>query len=225
MNKIPLRYQISLQKSRPNPLHPLPKPRYSSKGWRILPLLGLALLLPNNHHALAAQSASIQNASITWMLSEGAVVDVGETSTFEQGTMTRDYTIEAKAVSADPSLIAEGVFKATMSVFSPSRDSTAQKVGNWYVRGKWSLSDINAAQGSNYRRAPGVVGGQLQMELPFNPALQSDDWSATLRVPQTTFEPISSANGRQPLRGEGVLLFDYKLDGELTLNLKLWPQI
>lgn len=191
---------------------------------RTLLLLGLVFLLLQVN-SVTAQSANIHDARLTWFLRHGVLVSVGETVTIEQGTMVRDVMIEAKAVSSDPSLIEEGVFQATLSAFSPSKSSARQVVGVWYVRGQWSLRNVNASQGHNYRRMPGVIAGQLQMILPENPVVYSGIWSATLRIPQTVFEPIGPAKIRQPLRGEGLLILDGELTGELTLNLKLWPQI
>jgi len=192
---------------------------------RILPLLGLVFILLHSH-CVSAQSANIRDSNLTWTLSQGAMVSVGETLSIEQGTMTRDVIIEAKAVSSNPSLMREGVFRATLSAFSPGKDSVRQIAGGWYVRGQWSLRDIKASNGNKYKKhLPGVIVGQLQMVLPENPVLYSGDWSATLRIPQTVFAPIGPVKVRQPLRGEGLLILDGKLNGELTLDLKLWPKI
>jgi len=197
----------------------------SSFSQRVFPLLGLMFLLFYSH-SVSAQSTNIRDSNLTWTLSQGAMVSVGETLTIEQGTMTRDVIIEARAVSSDPSLMREGVFRATLSAFSPGKDSARQLAGVWYVRGQWSLRDLKAPNGNNYKKhLPGVIVGQLQMVLPENPVLYSGDWSANLRIPQTVFAPVGPVKTRQPLRGEGLLILDGKLNGELTLDLKLWPKI
>lgn len=197
----------------------------SSLSLRGLLLTLMGVLLVFNADSSMAQSASLLNTSMTWILSEGRVVEMGETVSLPNGRLTTGYTLEMTAESGDRSLIGKGILKLNLTAFSPEKDSQMQKAGIWYIRGSWSLSDVDAPPVTNPRYTPGVFGGQFQVELPFNPAQFPTDWSAGLRLPQTTLEPIEEQQGRQPLRGNGILVLNDRLDGELTLDLKLWPRI
>jgi hypothetical protein len=186
-------------------------------------LTGLLLVLDVGN--AMAQNMTVRNNTISWTLSEGQLLEMGTTISMPNGTMSTGYVLEAVAESTDTSLLAKGTLRLSLTAFSPKKDSRMQKAGIWYVRGKWSLSDVDAPPVSNPRYTPGVFGGQFQVELPFNPVDSHGDWSASLRLPQTTMEPVSAEQGRQPMRGTGTLIFDDKLGGELTLKLKLWPRI
>lgn len=187
-------------------------------------LLALTGLLAIASNAIALNHP-IQNTSISWALSEGRVLEVGETVILPNGTMSSGYTLEATAESSDESLLAKGTLRLQLTAFTPKKDSKLQKAGTWYVRGSWSLIDVDAPEVINPRYTPGAFGGQLQVELPFNPAEGDGDWTAKLRLPQTTLEPLVAEQGRQPMRGNGELYLNQNLDGVMTLDLKLWPRI
>lgn len=193
-------------------------------GWTLRGLLwtvpGLLLFVC----AATASAAAIHNASMSWTLSDTQVVEAGETAILPNGTLSSGYTIEATAESTDSVFVSKGTLRVNLTAFTPKKDSLMQKAGIWYVRGKWVLSDIDAPPSSNPRYTPGVIDGQLQVELPFNPA-EGGGWSATLRLPQTTLEPVAAGEGRQPMRGTGHLILDDKQGGVLTLDLKLWPRV
>ncbi len=184
-------------------------------------LTGLLFVLATGN----AMALTVKMNLMSWALSEGKVLEMGETIALPNGTMSTGYVLEATAESTDTSLIGKGTLRLDLTAFSPKKDSRAQKAGIWYVRGKWSLSDIDAPPVTNPRYTPGVFGGQFQVELPFNPVERYGDWSATLRLPQTTMVPVTAEQGRQPMRGTGTLILDDKLSGVLTLELKLWPRI
>lgn len=183
------------------------------------------LLMFGAGSAVAAQSMAVHDSSATWNLGEGQVIEMGETAILPYGTLLTGYTIETTAESTDSPFINKGTLRVTLTAYTPKKDSHGQKAGIWYVRGKWSLSDIDAPPVTNTRFTPGVIDGLLQVELPFNPALSQGDWSASLRLPQVTMEPVSAKDGRQPMRGNGTLILDDKLGGVMTLDLKLWPRI
>ncbi len=183
------------------------------------------LLLVLGVGTVSAQSMTVRDSSATWNLDQGQVLEMGETAILPYGTLLTGYTIEARAESTDSPFISKGTLRVTLTAYTPKKDSHGQKVGIWYVRGKWTLSDIDAPPVTNTRFTPGVIGGLLQVELPFNPAASQGDWSASLRLPQVTMEPVSAKDGRQPMRGNGTLILDDKLGGVMTLDLKLWPRI
>lgn len=195
-------------------------PGWTLRGRMLQAVTGLLLFV----FTASASAAAIRNASMSWTLSEAQVVEAGETVILPNGTMSTGYTIEATAESTDSAFVTRGTLRVTLTAFTPKEDSRRQKAGIWYVRGKWFLSDIDAPPSNNPRYTPGVLDGQLQVELPFNPA-EGGDWSATLRLPQTVLEPVTLEQGRQPMRGTGVLILDDKQGGALTLELKLWPRV
>ncbi len=174
--------------------------------------------------AASVSAATVRDASMNWALSENHVVEMGTTEVLPNGTLSTGYTIEATAESTNSLFVTKGTLRVTLTAFTPKKDSTTQKAGIWYVRGKWLLSDIDAPSSSNPHFTPGAIDGLFQVELPFNPA-DGGDWSASLRLPQTVLEPITAEQGRQPMRGDGTLIFDDQQGGVLTLNLKLWPKV
>lgn len=172
----------------------------------------------------AVSAATLRDASVNWTLSETQVVEMGTTDVLPNGTLSTGYTIEANAESTNSLFVSKGTLRVTLTAFTPKKDSTTQKVGIWYVRGKWQLTDIDAPPSSNPHFTPGAIDGLFQVELPFNPA-DGGDWSASLRLPQTVLEPMTAEQGRQPMRGDGTLIFDDQQGGVMTLNLKLWPKV
>lgn len=197
------------------------QPGWTVRGSMLQVVAGLLLFAC----AASVSADAIRTASMSWTLSDAQVVEAGETVTLPNGTMSTGYTIEATAESTDSAFVTKGTLRLSLTAFTPKKDSRVQKAGIWYVRGKWILSDIDAPPISNPRYTPGVIHGQLQVELPFNPAEGAGDLSATLRLPQTTMEPVSAGEGRQPMRGTGILILDDKQGGVLTLDLKLWPRV
>ncbi len=197
------------------------QPGWTLRGRMLQVVTGLLLFAG----ATSVSAGAIRIASMSWALSDAQVVEAGETVILPNGTMSTGYTIEATAESTDSAFVTKGTLRVNLTAFSPKKDSRVQKAGIWYVRGEWVLSDIDAPPISNPRYTPGVIHGQLQVELPFNPAEGAGDLSATLRLPQTTMEPVSAGEGRQPMRGTGILILDDKQGGVLTLDLKLWPRI
>lgn len=190
-------------------------------------LRGLARVLPGLlllACAATASAAAVNRATMTWTLSDSQVVESGKTEFLPNGTLSMGHTIEANVESTDSQFVTKGTLRVTITAFTPKKDSRTQKAGIWYVRGKWFLSDIDAPPSSNPHYTPGAIDGLFQVELPFNPA-EGGDWSANLRLPQTVLEPIVAEQGRQPMRGDGTLIFDDQQGGILTLNLKLWPKV
>ncbi len=186
-----------------------------------LPWLVTALLM---FVATVATATTVRDASMNWTLSESQVVEMGTTEVLPNGTLSTGYTIEANAESKNAQFVTKGTLRVTLTAFTPKKDSATQKAGIWYVRGKWHLTDIDAPPSSNPHFTPGAIDGLFQVELPFNPA-DGGDWSASLRLPQTVLEPMTADQGRQPMRGDGTLIFDDQQGGVLTLNLKLWPKV
>ncbi len=192
----------------------------NKKRWIIA--VGTLLVLLVVASTLAAASPLIRKAptaseTVIWKLSKAQVVDPGQTTATQEGTLTTGYTIEATAKSKEK-LVPEGTFRLTLSAFSPSKDMPGQKVGRWYVVGKWSITDKNAKPDSDkLRHTPDVLKGDLQADLTFNPAASPGNFSALARF------PMSLIGGRWG-KGEGTFSVNGQLEGDLFMALERWPE-
>ncbi len=180
-----------------------------------IPVLVLLLISAS---ALAAKP-NISSDVVVWELTKTVVVDPGQTVTMEEGILTTGYTVEAKARSKGGNLVPEGTFRLTFDVFAPSHDLPPQKAGMWYVVGSWTITKKDASpESTKLRHSPDVVRGRIKTELPFNPLEGQKNWSALASL------PMSPAAGRWG-RGAGSLALNARLEGELFLDLKLWPEM
>jgi hypothetical protein len=180
---------------------------------------GSLLILP-----LVAGSALADNAitagTIEWQLSHGKVVEQGQTTALPEGIQTLGYVIEAKIKSNDGVLIPQGTLRLTLSTFTPLMDLPGQKVGYTYLQGKWTVTDQSTTGAS--RHSPGVISGMLNAELEFDPLADSGTWTAKALLPMSTVTPVGS-EGIQWARGSGELTLSGELEGELELNVDVWP--
>jgi hypothetical protein len=156
-----------------------------------------------------------------WQLSNFRVTDSGLVSYPKEGKFTRQYILQADALStsgnSDPAQISR--FKLTMDVFSPNYDMGLQKQGKFYVQGRWELTGL-VGQGA----LTGDLYGRLQAELDFDPSVETRDWKASLQVPMSRANSNGGRLGIRPVRGAGELAFVSADSGELALNMKLWPR-
>ena len=154
-----------------------------------------------------------------WELTKASVVDPGQTVQTKQGTLTTGYTIVAKAKAKDNKLVPEGEFRLTLSSFSPKKDLPGQKAGRWYVQGTWTITKNNADPDTvKVRHNPDFMKGDLRTELTFDPTTSQENWTAAARL------PMSLAAG-QWARGEGTYTVNGQFEGDLFLDLGLWPEV
>jgi hypothetical protein len=148
------------------------------------------------------------------------VVQRGETVVLPEGTLTRGYTIEARAKADDGEYIPRGTLRLSLTAFTPSIDLPGQSAGYTYVQGKWTVTDRGSTGESKH--APGMISGVLSAELPFDPTSSPAAWSAEATLPMSTITPLG-ANGMQWARGAGELTLSPELEGELELAVQVWP--
>lgn len=188
-------------------------------------LAGLGLSTASAMAQEIAEPPRLDNA-VSWNLTDTIVVSKGQVDVMKEGEFAHDLIIESKATATNPSgsVIPAGTFKLVMSAFSPAYDQRGQKQGIWYVWGKWTLTDVKASPSGNGKQRAGEISGQISAELAFNPVVTPKNWTAKIRLPMTRNAPVSQA-GSQPARGEGALTMDSKREGNMSLNLRLWPQM
>lgn len=179
-------------------------------GLLILPFLAGSALADN----------TITTGTIEWQLSHGKVVDQGQFTALPEGIQTLDYVIEAQVKGNDGGLIPQGTLRLTLSTFTPLIELPGQKVGYTYLQGKWTVTDQTSTGTSKHR--PGVISGMLNAELEFDPLADPGTWSAKAQLPMSTVTPVGS-EGLQWARGSGELTLSTELEGELELNLDVWP--
>jgi hypothetical protein len=179
----------------------------------------LAFMILTGSNMVQAAKPQLVEETVIWNLSKTTVVEPGDTFATEDGVVTAGYTIEAKAEAKSGSLVPEGTFRSIMTVFSPNRDMPGLRAGMWYVQGTWTITKKNASSASlKARHNPDVASGSISAELPFNPAENRSGWSALASL------PMSPAAGKWA-RGKGSLTLDSRLEGDMLLNLTLWPEV
>ncbi len=179
--------------------------------------------------AMAQESAEAPklDSAMTWNLTGTTVVSKGKVELLREGEFAHDFIIESKASATDAagSVVPSGTFKLVMSAFSPAYDQHGQKKGAWYVWGKWTLTDGKVTSAGAGKHRAGEISGQLSAELDFNPVATTKNWTAKVRLPMTRIASVAQAGSSQPARGEGALTMDSKREGNMSLNLRLWPQM
>ena len=135
----------------------------------------ILLLLPMNAIPVetSGESAALQarTAGPVWKLANGRVVKAGKSRDVMQGTMSSEHVVEAEAITEDPACsFPKGIFRISLTAFLPNRDMPGQKKGRWYVRGDWTITDINTPPDAlKARYSPHLLRGMLTAETSFNP--------------------------------------------------------
>lgn len=156
---------------------------------------------------------------VGWRLTGVRVTNPGQVIAMDEGQFIQGLVLEATATWPGNELVAEGTFRLTYDVFTPSRDLLAQKAGANYVQGSWTITRKGASlESAAARHSPDVVSGTIQAELSFNPALVERNWSALATL------PMSPAAGRWA-KGKGSFSLDGRGGGELLLGTIQWPEI
>lgn len=182
----------------------------------LLILLVAILILAAGTSAIAAKPP-IQDDEVVWQLTRPKVIDPGKTETIREGTLITGFIIEAKAKSRHQNLIKNGTFRLELSAFSPKRDMPRQKAGRWYLQGRWVIDANGNPAAVKERHKPGTAQGFIEADLDFNPTAEARNWTASAVL------PMSTADARW-LKGEGVYSVNAAWEGDLFLQLELWPQ-
>lgn len=158
------------------------------------------------------EKPTLPTSQAVWKITEAQVLDPGQQTTNDKGTMVTGYTVEATAVAdKDAAPIKHGRFRVTLTAFSPIRELPGQTPGTWYLRGTWTLSDVQAPpEALKARYSPAVLRGKIIAETDFNPASEQGYLEAKLL-------PLRQGRGYGK-KGGGTLSGNEKFEGQLTLN-------
>ncbi|MCG3208452.1 MAG: hypothetical protein FOGNACKC_02057 [Anaerolineae bacterium] len=163
-----------------------------------------------------AKKAPTEKETVIWRLTQGQIVDPGQTVDTKEGTLTSGFTIQALAKSK-AKLVPVGKFELSFTAFSPQKEMPGQKPGVWYVQGKWILANEKVFKNPNRARyVPELIEGVFKAELDFNPATDPARFTGLALL------PMGPADGRWS-RGEGTLTLNKNFNGELFLELERWP--
>lgn len=186
----------------------------------MVPLILTVFLVAVSQVPAAQKSPAIENAIFGWQLTNAKVVNPGSTSKTDEGTLTTGYTVEATAVAQGIGApVQRGTFRVTMSIFFPQQDMPGQKAGQWYLTGKWTITDAMADKKTlKIRHNQSVSKGTLKTSLSFNPAAQKGSLDAYVAI------QMSPAGGRWT-SAEGVFSGNERMEGFILLNGDKWPDL
>ena len=185
----------------------------------IITLAILLLLMVTVWGTAFAKKSPISEENVVWEISKPEIINAGETVVMEQGTLVKDFVVQAKAKSKYNNVVPEGTIVMTLSAFLPSRDLPGQEAGVWYVQGEWVITKKNALpESANARHSSDKAHGSMKAELGFNPLSEPNNWSGLAWV------PMSPTAGRWS-KGEGSISLNGQFEGELMLDLSRLPEI
>lgn len=164
----------------------------------------------------AAKKSPLDQEMAIWELSKTQVVAPGEEVQMAEGLLIKGIALEAKAKTKSGKL-PDGVFELTFDAFQPAEDMGSQKAGWWYITGNWTITRHGVEKDASKAHSPDSLGGHILTALPFNPMAEPKNWSARAAV------PMSSIMGQWG-KGEGSLTFNAASEGDLFLELTMWPE-
>jgi len=172
------------------------------------------------------QSVAYGHAMASWKLSNLSSGSQGQVIYIKEGTLTRQYELQADAESTSGAsdIPSKARFHLTMDVFSPAQDMGMQKKGKYYVQGLWELTGEEDPQQSVEGALTGTIQGRVQAELTFDPTTEDRDWKGIVQIPMSRVRSDSGKPGVRPMRGGGELAFVANDGGSLALDMKLWPK-
>jgi hypothetical protein len=146
-----------------------------------------------------------------WELGGNTVMNQGKSADIREGTLVTGYTIHAEAMGIGHAPVKTGLFRLTLTAFSPKFDMPGQKAGVWYLRGEWTITDESAdPKLRKVRHNPAVIRGTLSAKLPEDPRAYRGQVAAAVRVPRMA---DGAGLGQGTLQGDGLF--------EGTINLVL----
>jgi hypothetical protein len=158
-----------------------------------------------------ASEAQAQGGIINWRLTDGRVVYPGDTLTVDRSTLMTGYMVEAVAASSSGP-VRKGLFRATLTAFSPVERHAGQNPDLWYVAGKWTITATTGdAERFDFRRDPVVLEGDLAADGSLHTVAEKDVFGAPVRF-------LMTLRGDCPGRGEGVFLGDEGFEGHIRIT-------
>ena len=146
---------------------------------------------------------------IAWRLIDARVANHGQRLAIPQGTIIKDYRIQATAVSIGDGPYRRGTFDLSATLFTPKIERPRQERPGpevWYLNGAWTILDryiIDRARDPSYPAA-----GRIQGKLDFNPAAQPGLFQAEIVL-------TTSLADSQPL-GQGTFSGNERFEGMLS---------
>lgn len=187
---------------------------------RIGPLMLLSLMLLTATTGTAF-GEDLTGKTVTWKLTNGRIVDPGQTSRTKEGDFTQGYIVEANAKSSNAP-IKKGLFRATLSSFSPAKDMIGQKKGAWYVNGNWEIVDDKASKkkmGKKHKiHSDALIAGRLQTILDFDPTQTPGSFVAETELPMSHL-------GSKWGKGKGFYHGNQNFEGDFDLTIERWQKV
>jgi hypothetical protein len=172
------------------------------------PLLVAALVL-FSASALLAQPLSNRKAkspkTMTWVLTQGTVVDQGKT----EGKFTTGYVVEATATAKGQARVNNGKF--TM------RCTIEDKGDHFQLRGTWDIIKVGAAKAT--LRNSDSIKGTLVATLQFNPAVPDATAGVRQIKANALVGPKRRHAGKEDKAG-GLFTGDENFNGTFSITRK-----
>lgn len=153
-----------------------------------------------------------RSQQVGWSLGKLEVVVPAEVRQQAEGRLAEGYTLRASAQATGDAPVKKGSFLVTLTSFFPAKDLPRQPRGLYYVSGKWRLVKEGVQVSSDTARGPGIIQGTLVGALAEDPTAGKGGWTVRARL-----TPSQAAGPWK--RGEGMLVVDDKLSGQLALTL------
>ena len=171
--------------------------------------------------------AAYEHTMDTWQLRNLRTISKGQVTYPKEGTLTRQYELQADAESTSGSTGAplRARFRLLMDVFFPANGTGGQKKGKYYIQGLWELvgeSDVLRAVDD---ALSSKIQGRVQAELAFDPTSVNRGWKGSVRIPISRVRSNDRRLGVRLMRGGGELAFTPGDGGTLAFDLKLWPKL
>jgi hypothetical protein len=159
-----------------------------------------------------AGEAQLHGESINWRLTGGRVVYPGDTLTIDRSTLMTGYMVEAVVASSNGP-VRNGVFRATLTAFSPVEGRAGRNPDFWYLAGKWTISEAGEDGGwLDFHRDGVILEGNLAAEEVLDGIAGHGLFGVPVRFLMTLV-------GRSAGRGEGIFLGHEGFEGHIRMTL------
>jgi hypothetical protein len=181
-------------------------PRLRPRPFLPISLLVAALVLLSASTLLAQPLSNAKGKpakTMTWVLTQGAVIDPGKT----EGSLTTGYVVQATATAQGQARVSTGKF--TM------RCTIEDKGDHFQVRGAWDITKVGAPRTAH--RTPDSIKGTFVAKLPFNPAVRSA--SAGIRtVSGDVFTSPKRRHASKEDKAAGLFSGDENFNGTISIS-------
>jgi len=181
----------------------------------LLIVLAVQFLLPP---IMEADEKKFLDETVTWTITNCQIISQGKESINADGTLITDYVVEGDATSAFAP-VTEGVFRATVTTYSPAYEQPGQIPGLWYLNAKWEIIDSKALKKElEIKHNSYLIKGFLQAELPFSPASDSGDVVTAARLPLSLL-------GKYWAEADGGFSGNALFEGQMNLKFSRWQKV